>query len=116
MQRILGRLGHQVCTASSCEEAIRVSSSPGEGKNNKNNNSFDILLCDLGLPDGNGYELLPRLRATQQSMRCIALSGYGREDDIQRSFQAGFVQHLTKPVCTAQVEEAIVAAMTGKEG
>lgn len=102
MLRLLGRLGHQVSTATSCQEAIQ------------RQEQVDLLICDLGLPDGSGHELLPKLRARQPSIRAIALSGFGREEDVQKSFQAGFSLHLTKPVRLAQVEEAIAVVMKEK--
>lgn len=110
MLRLLGRLGHQVTTASSCETALRaVEESLTRGDDQQQ--QLQILLCDLGLPDGSGYELLPKLRARQPSLRSIALSGFGREEDIQKSYQAGFMLHLTKPVRFAQVEEALTTVM-----
>ena len=60
--------------------------------------SFDLLISDLGLPDGSGLELMRQLRGHGSSMRSIALSGYGREEDVRRSKEAGFNAHLTKPV------------------
>jgi PAS domain S-box-containing protein len=58
---------------------------------------FDLLISDLGLPDGNGHELLQRI-AARAPLRAIALSGYGGEADIAASRAAGFDAHLVKPV------------------
>ena len=74
--------------------------------------SFDLLISDLGLPDATGLELIRQLRARGQTLPGIALSGYGTEQDIQRSHEAGFAIHLTKPIGPERLVEAI-AAVTG---
>ena len=60
----------------------------------------DVMVCDLGLPDMSGYELVERLRSDpeMEGTRYIALSGYGRDEDKARSKQVGFTEHLTKPI------------------
>ena len=60
-------------------------------------NKFDLLISDLGLPDGNGLELMRELRNSHQ-LPGIALSGYGMESDVTAAKEAGFTEHLTKPV------------------
>jgi PAS domain S-box-containing protein len=69
----------------------------------------DVVLCDLGLPELNGYEVAAALRAdpTTATARLIALSGYGREEDQLRCRQAGFDLHLTKPVDFAELERLL---------
>ncbi|HYG62942.1 MAG TPA: response regulator, partial [Thermoanaerobaculia bacterium] len=59
--------------------------------------TFDAVVSDIGLPDGNGHDLMRRLVA-RFGLRGIAVSGYGMEEDIQRSREVGFAAHLTKPV------------------
>lgn len=71
---------------------------------------FDVLLSDLGLPDGSGHDLLRELRKRGRSFPAIALSGYGQEDDIQRSREAGFVAHLTKPASREAIHQAVASA------
>ncbi|MFP5284955.1 MAG: response regulator, partial [Thermoanaerobaculia bacterium] len=61
---------------------------------------------DLGLPDGSGLDLMRELGA-RHGLRGIALSGYGMEEDVQRSREAGFETHLTKPVNLETLREAI---------
>jgi signal transduction histidine kinase len=75
--------------------------------------TFDLLISDIGLPDGGGCELMESLRASRPGLRGIALSGYGMDDDITRSRQAGFVEHLIKPIAIDALETAIQAAMGG---
>ncbi len=60
--------------------------------------SFDLLISDLGLPDGTGIDLVRGLRASGSALPAIALSGYGQAEDIRRSREAGFAEHLVKPV------------------
>jgi PAS domain S-box-containing protein len=68
---------------------------------------FDLLVSDLGLPDGSGLDLMTALRARGNPLKGIALSGYGREEDLQRSREAGFSAHLTKPVDADVLIEAV---------
>jgi CheY-like chemotaxis protein len=75
----------------------------------------EVVLCDLGLPEMNGYEVASALRAdpTTAPARLIALSGYGREEDQLRCRQAGFDLHLTKPVDFAELERLLVPETGG---
>jgi CheY-like chemotaxis protein len=59
-----------------------------------------VMLLDIGLPGMDGYELARRLRATPEliGLRLVALTGYGRAEDQQRTQAAGFDDHLVKPV------------------
>jgi CheY-like chemotaxis protein len=50
------------------------------------------------LPDGNGFDLMKEFHARDQDLRGIALTGYGMEQDVARSEEAGFISHLTKPI------------------
>jgi two-component system CheB/CheR fusion protein len=74
--------------------------------------SFDLLVSDLGLPDGSGHDLMRQLRDRGHTFPGIAMSGYGQEDDIQRSHQAGFAAHLIKPASRKAIAEAIASATT----
>jgi PAS domain S-box-containing protein len=67
---------------------------------------FDVLVSDLGLPDGDGYEIMRRIRAIR-SMPGIAMSGYGMNEDRRRSHEAGFSEHLVKPIDLPQLVAAI---------
>ena len=103
MRQLLTMDGHDVKVAGDVATALEEA---GKG-------SFDLLLSDLGLPDGCGMDLMTTLRARGCTMPGIALSGYGREADICRSREAGFVAHLTKPTSPDLLAEAI-AAVAGR--
>jgi PAS domain S-box-containing protein len=76
---------------------VTQASSGADALEKAKNNSFDLVISDIGLPDMNGYDLMKILR-DRHGCHGIALSGYGMEEDIARSRQAGFKAHLTKPV------------------
>jgi signal transduction histidine kinase/ActR/RegA family two-component response regulator len=96
LRALLERDGHQVMTASSVAEALLTAAQ----------NTFDLVLSDLGLPDGSGIELMTILR-DKYGLRGIALSGYGMEEDIRASRQAGFAAHLIKPISPNELRRAI---------
>ena len=73
-------------------------------------NQFDLLISDIALPDGSGTELMTCLRAIS-GIRGIAISGFGMNGDIQKSLQAGFSEHLVKPVKLERLEAAIETVM-----
>jgi signal transduction histidine kinase len=72
----------------------------------------DLLVCDIGLPDGTGWNLMEKLRA-HGPVRAIAVSGYGMDQDIEKSRAAGFVAHLTKPIDFPKLESLIVQNLSG---
>jgi CheY-like chemotaxis protein len=69
----------------------------------------DIMLIDIGLPVVDGYELAQRVRTRTafQSVRLIAITGYGQESDRQRALAAGFSDHLVKPVDMKYLESIL---------
>lgn len=67
---------------------------------------FDLVLSDLGLPDGSGLELMRELKA-RHGLSGIAITGYGMEEDIRRGREAGFLAHLVKPVTFQRLAEAV---------
>jgi CheY-like chemotaxis protein len=91
----LGMLGHRVHVAGSCAAAVAVVESFGP----------DVAILDIGLPDGDGYELAGRLVATlARRPLLVALTGYGNTEE--RAREAGFDHHFLKPV-----EPAVLADM-----
>jgi len=98
LRQLLSIKGYTVRTAGSVGEALEIA----------NGYEFDVLVSDIGLPDGRGTDLLTSLRRRpNHSVLAIAMSGFGREDDIENSRRAGFIDHLTKPVEFSRLEEAI---------
>jgi CheY-like chemotaxis protein len=87
MRRLLVRRGYEVTLATTVADALAAARSA----------TFDLLLADLGLPDGSGLDLMRELAQTTK-LTGIALSGYGMPDDARRSLEAGFVEHIAKPV------------------
>jgi two-component system CheB/CheR fusion protein len=87
LSRLLTKCGHEVATTDSEQGALKLLES----------GRFDALISDIGLPDGDGYNLV-REAKRRQPLRAIALSGFGTEEDVRRSLEAGFDYHLTKPV------------------
>jgi HAMP domain-containing protein/signal transduction histidine kinase/ActR/RegA family two-component response regulator len=67
---------------------------------------FDVLISDLGLPDGSGIELMRALNS-QRPVFGIALTGFGMEDDIRKSYEAGFKHHLVKPIDLNKLDSLI---------
>ena len=70
-------------------------------------NAFDIVLCDLGLPDIVGYDLARMLRAERGGLKLIAVSGYAQPEDVTRAKSSGFDAHLAKPVDIESLERLI---------
>lgn len=87
MTQILAAGGYTVSTAGTVQEALRLAG----------REAFDVVVSDLGLPDGSGIDLLRRL-TEHGPVPAIALSGYAMENDVAESRRAGFRAHLTKPV------------------
>lgn len=77
----------------------------------------DVMLIDIGLPKVNGYELAQRIRAIPQftSAPMIALTGYGLDSDRQRALQAGFDEHLVKPVDLQKLQAFLSGTSSSKE-
>lgn len=73
---------------------------------------FDLVVSDLGLADGDGYELMRRISSVRE-VPGIAMSGYGMEEDVRRSRDAGFSEHLVKPIHVPQLIEAIQRVIRG---
>ena len=96
LARLLQRSGYLVETASSVASAVELA----------RRETFDLVISDLGLPDATGYELMRRLREFS-GINGIAMSGYGMDEDLRKSREAGFSEHLVKPVNVTQLQEAI---------
>ena len=104
LTQLLMRRSYKVVTAGSIAEARAVASGQ----------SFNLVVSDIGLPDGNGYDLMAELKKNG-AVKGIALTGYGMEQDVARSREAGFVAHLTKPISIQSLEIAL-NALNNSEG
>ena len=96
LSRLLTHFGHEVAIADNVRSAMDIM---GSGH-------IDILLCDIGLPDGSGYDVAAQARA-KGHVKAIALTGFGTEDDIRRSKEAGFDFHLVKPVNFQELQSVL---------
>jgi CheY-like chemotaxis protein len=94
---VLRQLGYEVVAASSVAGALGVAKE----------RPFDILISDIGLPDGNGFDLMRALRASGARAKGIALTGFGTGADVTKARQAGFAMHLTKPISLTKLQAAI---------
>lgn len=101
--RILKNAGYEVSHATTLKQARETAAKE----------KFDLLISDLGLPDGSGLELMPELRQ-RHDMEGIALSGFGTDDDVAASKAAGFIFHLIKPVDWERLEEAIATLISAR--
>jgi len=97
LRRLLNTSGHAVTTAGSVADAVRAVQADG----------FDLLVSDIGLPDGTGLDVVRAARSRHPDLPAIALTGYGMEQDVRNSREAGFNAHLTKPIDLKQLELAI---------
>jgi HAMP domain-containing protein/signal transduction histidine kinase len=87
LTNLLRRRGYHVKSALNLESALKLSDAE----------QFDVLISDLALPDGSGIELMRKL-SSNQTLLGIALTGFGMEQDIRKSKEAGFQHHLVKPI------------------
>jgi CheY-like chemotaxis protein len=101
---LLRATGHRVETATTVADALHLAAS----------HRFDLLISDVGLPDGTGYELMKILQSTR-ALRGIAMSGFGSDEDMRKSYAAGFSDHLVKPVNFAVLEHTIRRVMDRNE-
>ncbi len=109
LARLLTRAGHAVSVAHTVAEGLAACDGAG----------FDLLVSDLGLPDGSGTDVVRGFRrryghggSDGRPVGAIALTGFGAEDDVSRTRTAGFDAHLTKPVAFDLLTATIRRVMT----
>jgi len=100
LRTLLETLGHEVHEAADGEAGVAAALERRP----------DLVFVDIGLPRLDGYEVARRLRAAHLRSRLVALTGYGRDDDVQRARDAGFDEHLLKPATLEQLRAAIEGA------
>lgn len=99
VHKLLASRNFEVCPAGTVADAWALADTA----------TFDLLVSDIGLPDGDGY-LLMREMQDRFGLKGIALTGFGLEDDIKLGREAGFSAHLVKPI-RAKVLDATLASL-----
>ena len=87
LSRLLTHFGHEISMADGAQSALEIVESK----------EFDVVLSDIGLPDGSGYDIIAQAKR-KQPVKGVALTGFDSEEDFRRSKEAGFDFHLTKPI------------------
>jgi len=102
---LLEHEGAVVTPASSGAEALRLAATA----------DFDLLVSDVGMPQMDGYEMIAQMRGRPRTtaLPAIALTGYGREQDVQRALSAGFNAHVDKPVDFTHMCDVMKAVLAG---
>jgi PAS domain S-box-containing protein len=101
LTRLLSRMGHEVIHASTVASGLAVAEREIAGL------GIDLVVSDVGLPDGSGLDLMRKL-SSGHGLRGIALSGFGRDSDVEQSMAAGFSRHLIKPINSAVLRKTIL--------
>jgi len=87
LSRLLNYFGYEISTADNARSALDMI----------NSKQFAVVLCDIALPDGNGYDVIVEAKR-KGAVKAVAISGFAAGDDIERGKRAGFDFHLAKPV------------------
>jgi PAS domain S-box-containing protein len=103
MAQLIRTLGHEVTVVGRVSDALAATQTA----------SFDLIVSDVGLPDGTGIDFIRAFRE-RSDVPAVALTGFGTDEDIRRCLDAGFNAHLTKPVNFMQLEKAIESAANAK--
>jgi signal transduction histidine kinase/ActR/RegA family two-component response regulator len=108
LDQLLKLSGANVTTASNGFDALRIASE----------REFDVILSDISMPEMDGFEFLQRLRqiAGRENVPVIAITGFGRTDDVERARAAGFHSHLTKPLNINALAKVLEQITNGKNG
>jgi len=96
LSRLLSYFGHQISVADSRQSALEMIAAK----------KFDVLLTDIALPDGSGYDVASQAKE-KQHVKSVALTGFDRVEDIRRGKKAGFDFYLTKPVDFAELRTVL---------
>jgi CheY-like chemotaxis protein len=104
LRALLEALGHEVHEAGDGEAGIAAAATLRP----------DLAFVDIGLPRLDGYEVARRMRAVDATVRLVALTGYGRDEEVRRARDAGFDEHILKPASMEQLRAAIAAATSAR--
>jgi signal transduction histidine kinase/CheY-like chemotaxis protein len=99
MTKLLTEMGHSVITAKTVKEALAAAE----------HEPIDLVVSDLGLPDGSGHDVMRALRH-RYNLKGIAVSGFGMDEDLRKSEESGFERHLVKPIDLQKLQTAIEQA------
>jgi CheY-like chemotaxis protein len=100
MQMMLRRFGAEVTAVSTAAAALE----------SVRNRRPDVLVSDIGLPDGDGFALLKRVRESNHDLPAVAVTAYASRQDVAKALAAGFQAHVAKPVEPAQLSAAVAHA------
>lgn len=89
---LLSGIGHEISTADCKQAALEIVESK----------HFDVILSDINLPDGTGYDVISQAKRTH-TLKGVAISGLDKNEDLLRSKEAGFDFHLIKPLDFAEL-------------
>jgi len=108
LEQLLKTGGANVTTATNGADALRLASE----------RKFDVILSDISMPGMDGFEFLQRLRKINghQHVPVVAITGFGRNDDVERARAAGFYSHLTKPLNLQALAEVLAQLRNGSNG
>ncbi len=101
LARLLRKMDHEVIHAPSVAEALEIAERESSGA------GIDLVISDVGLPDGSGLDMMRKL-SSDHGLRGIAVSGFGRDSDIEQSLAAGFSRHLVKPINVVLLRKTIL--------
>jgi two-component system CheB/CheR fusion protein len=101
LRRFLTRIGYKVYIAPDVASARALAKAV----------EFDVLLSDIRLPDGTGWDLMRELSRDQPNLRGIAISGFNSQAEIARSKRVGFLDHIAKPLVAEELTAAIESAV-----
>jgi two-component system CheB/CheR fusion protein len=107
LEELLKVSGANVMTANNGVDALRIAAE----------NDFDVILSDISMPEMDGFEFLQRLRQIEgrEHTPVVAITGFGRNADIERALSAGFYSHLTKPLNLQALAEIVEGMAQLKE-
>lgn len=104
LSRILSNENFQVSTASGATEATRFLAEK----------SFDVVICDLRLPDGDGLSVLQEARKTRNDVPVVILTAYGEVDTYLEAMNAGATEYLSKPIKSEELLGVVCNCLRGR--
>ena len=106
LRRMLERSGHHVQGAANCADALVLAAEMSVGR-------LDVIVSDVGLPDGDGVELM-RTVMSRHACRAVAVTGWGGKDDLSRYADAGIDRWFIKPIEVVELIQALEALVGGE--